>query len=71
MNSYYLCLFIIQDGCGIGCGSVCYLGTSDLSVPGIFSCLFVLQAVGTRIHLGLCLCTVACLFKNHEASENS
>ncbi|KAL0731880.1 hypothetical protein Bca4012_027974 [Brassica carinata] len=59
--------FIIQGGCG----SVCHLGTSDLSLPGVFGCLLVLQAVGTRVHLCLCLFTVARLYENYEASENS
>ncbi|CAN6852812.1 unnamed protein product [Brassica oleracea var. botrytis] len=54
-----------------GCGSLCYLGTGDLSVPGVFSCLIVLQAVGTRVHLALCLLTIVRLYENHKASENS
>ncbi|CAN6845473.1 unnamed protein product [Brassica oleracea] len=63
LNAY----FITQGGCG----SLCYLGTGDLSVPGVFSCLLVLEAVGTRVHLGLCLLTIVRLYENHKASENS
>lgn len=47
------------------------MGTSDLSVPGVFSSILVLQAVATRIHPGLCHLTIARLYENHKASETS
>ncbi|KAL0724242.1 hypothetical protein Bca4012_038841 [Brassica carinata] len=58
-------LFLIQDPC---C-SLCHLGACDLTTPGIFSSILVLQAVATSLHPGLCQLTFAHLYENHEASE--
>uniref|UniRef100_A0A0D3AQY8 Transmembrane protein n=1 Tax=Brassica oleracea var. oleracea TaxID=109376 RepID=A0A0D3AQY8_BRAOL len=59
---------VLCNSIGIGgCGSLCYLGTGDLSVPGVFSCLIVLEAVGTRVHLALCLLTIVRLYENRKA----
>ncbi|CAH2067543.1 unnamed protein product [Thlaspi arvense] len=55
----------------VRCRGLCHMGTSDLSIPGVFSSILVLQAAGTRIHPGLCQLTITCLYENHKASETS
>ncbi|KAL0865802.1 hypothetical protein Bca101_044920 [Brassica carinata] len=41
------------------CCSLCHLGACDLTTPGIFSSILVLQAVATSLHPGLCQLTFA------------
>ncbi|CAE5964304.1 unnamed protein product [Arabidopsis arenosa] len=47
------------------------MGTSDLSIPGVFSSILLLQEVAARIHPGLCHLTITRLYENHKASETS
>lgn len=47
------------------------MGTSDLSIPGVFSSILLLQAVAARIHPGLCYLAIVRLYENHKASETS
>ncbi|VVA91985.1 unnamed protein product [Arabis nemorensis] len=54
-----------------GCCSLCHLGASHLSILSVFSGFLVLQAVATRIHLGLCHFATTYLHEGHKASEIS
>lgn len=54
-----------------GCCSLCHLGASHLSILRVFSGFLVLQAVTTRIHLGMCHFAATNLHEGHKASEIS
>uniref|UniRef100_M4CHP8 Uncharacterized protein n=1 Tax=Brassica campestris TaxID=3711 RepID=M4CHP8_BRACM len=53
------------------CPGLCHLGACDLTTPGVFSSILVLQAVATCIHPGLCRLAFALLYENSKASETS
>lgn len=71
MSYIYLLISLLFGLIQGGCCSLCHLGASHLSILSVFSCFLVLQAVATRIHLGMCHFASAYLHEGDEASEIS
>ncbi|KAG2252873.1 hypothetical protein Bca52824_083009 [Brassica carinata] len=68
IKRFEICVQHEHDG---PCRGLCHLGAGDLTTPGVFSSILVLQAVATSIHPGLCQLAFALLYENYKASENS
>ncbi|CAH2036723.1 unnamed protein product, partial [Thlaspi arvense] len=56
---------------GGGCCSLCDLGASHLSILSVLGGFLVLQAIATRVHLGMCHFATICLHEDHKESEIS